>query len=43
MFFENVVSYDLLWDCLIERFCFIGFILYDVGGFGDCFFKLVLY
>ena len=32
---------DSLWNCLSQRLAEIGLIPHDVGGYGDCFFKLV--
>lgn len=39
----DIVSDNLFWICLIERLVYISLKFYDVGGSGDCFFKLVLY
>ena len=32
---------DSLWNCLSQRLAQIDLIPHDVGGSGDCFFKLV--
>lgn len=43
VFFDENVRGILFWDYLFDKFKYISLMLYDVGGSGDCFFRLVFY
>lgn len=43
VFFDENVRGILFWDYLFDNFKYISLMLYDVGGSGDCFFRLVFY
>ena len=43
VFPNAIMNHDSSWNCLTERLALIGLIPKDVGGSGDCFFKVTVY